>query len=99
MYSCFFRTGGGKLQPEGTSDDKIEWNGKFAVNSKRPCVSFNKGTDHEPKHLTADGTCKFNHICMQWVTDKGPRGTCGGNHPFGQCNYDASKRSDKPASQ
>ena len=92
----FFRSGGGKLQGD---DLNVKWNGKFTKDAKKPCIAFNRGNAHDPKHLHPDGTCKFNHVCMQWVTDKGPRGMCGGDHPMGKCDYDAAKRCDQPAKQ
>ena len=59
-------------------------------------MAYNKGTDHTRNSLDADGACKFNHVCMQWVSDKGPRGICGGKHPKGQCTYDAALKLDGP---
>ena len=61
-----------------------------------PCMAYNKGTEHHKNSLMDDGTCKFNHICMQWVDDKGPRGICGGKHPKSACTYDAKHKLDGP---
>jgi len=73
-----------------------KWNGKFNEKSERPCMAFNNGTEHGANSLDSDGTCRFNHICMQWVSDKGPRGICGGKHAKGECTYDVAKKLDGP---
>ena len=59
-------------------------------------MAYNNNTEHGANSLDHDGTCKFNHICMQWVSDKGPRGICGGKHTKGECTYDAGKKLDGP---
>ena len=87
----FFRPGGGNLQGE-----QPKWNGKFTSSTKKMCVAFNFKKEHSRDSLLQDGTCKFNHICMQWVTDKGPRGVCGGDHCKVECSYDSSKTRDSP---
>ena len=76
--AAFFRTVGGK-----PSDGIVEHNGKFNKNTDKCCVAFNKGLPCE--HLDADGTCKYNHVCMQWVSNKGVNGRCMGNHPMAEC--------------
>jgi hypothetical protein len=88
--STFFRTGGGNLHEKG-----VKWNGKTSP-GKQPCVAFNFAKEHKANALDADGCCKFAHICMQWVSDKGPRGMCGGDHPKAECTYDTAKKLDKP---
>ena len=99
--ATFFRTRGGEPQPGSANNGQsITWNGRFNKEGKKPCIAYNRGTAHDPKHLHPDGTCKFNHICMQWVTDKGPRGICGGAHPWGsKCDYPSDKRCEKPAKE
>ena len=95
---AFFRTRGGEPRdvcPPINSGEK-KYSGKFDSNATKPCISWNLGKLHNDKHLDDSGCCKFNHFCMQWVSDKGPRGMCGGNHPKVKCNYDASKKLDKP---
>ena len=90
-----FRTRGG--EPRAVSPtNKIQWNGKFNASSSQPCMAYNKGTAHTSGSLDADGTCRFNHICMQWVSDKGPRGICGGKHSKSECTYDAKLKLDRP---
>ena len=89
-----FRTRGENPRPGSATD--VTWNGKYNESSQQPCMAYNKGTDHTSKSLDADGACKFNHVCMQWVSDKGPRGICGGKHPKGQCTYDAALKLDGP---
>ena len=90
-----FRTRGGDPRA-GSPVNAIKWNGKCNEKSERPCMAYNNGTEHGSNSLDADGTCKFNHICMQWVSDKGPRGICGGKHAKGECTYDAAKKLDGP---
>ena len=82
-------------EPPKTVGEK-KYTGKFDSSAVKPCLSFNYKTKHQAKHLDANGCCKFNHFCMQWVSDKGPRGMCGGSHPKADCPYDASKKLDKP---
>ena len=79
----------------GSGGDKAitTWNGKFTATSEQLCVAFNYGRTHEAKSLDPKtGTCKYNHVCMQWVNDKGSGGMCRGNHPKIECTYDASKK-------
>lgn len=96
--AAFFRTGAGNAQ---LAVDELAkgvtglYSGKFDSSASKPCLSFNFGTKHLAKHLDATGCCKFNHICMQWVSDKGPGGMCGGNHPKKNCTYDPAKKLDK----
>ena len=55
------------------------WNGNFqpADSKANLCQNYNRNKAHDdPKWLTADGTCKFRHLCNRWVTDKGPSGKC-----------------------
>ena len=61
-----------------------KYNGKDTPDSTLgACVSYNYGNEHPAKSLKADGTCKYKHACMQWVTGKGPDGCCEGKHPRG----------------
>ena len=55
------------------------WNGRFQPAGSKAglCQAFNRNKAHDnPKHLTADGTCRFRHLCNHWVKDKGPSGKC-----------------------
>ena len=46
--------------------------------------------------LTAEGKCKYDHVCDQWVTDKGPKGRClSAKHKRGEC--DNPNKCDQPA--
>ena len=92
--SVFFRSPGGN---PGTVNDKKpdgevkikKWNGKFSPSSKFACKFFNTGTEHPTSgsHLLADGTCKYNHACDQWVSNKGPKGRCmATGHIRGDCD-------------
>ena len=65
---------GGATATEGTKP----YNGKFSGNPAPPCVRFNSGQDHPAtaQYLHLDGTCKFNHVCDKWVTNKGKFGRC-----------------------
>ena len=86
-----FRPGpGGPAQ--GSTSETVKHNGKFTKTSKQVCHSFNFGKPCT--HLLTDGTCKFNHICNHWVSDRGPKGRCGGNHPQAKC--DNPNKCDSP---
>ena len=103
--AAFFRTRGGDPRGEGSpSDDKLDKdpkvkdikpNGKFDANAKKCCVDFNLG--RPCKRLNQDGSCKFNHRCNQFVSDKGPGGVCFGSHARCHgCDYDDDKKLSKP---
>ena len=64
---CFFCD----EEPEPST---VTWNGKFESRATKPCSAFNRGEDHKDIALDRSGCCKFNHVCMQWVSDKGPGG-------------------------
>ena len=57
------------------SSKRVEWNGKFNHHG-RACEVFNSGGKHAAWQLHPDGTCKFNHVCNKWVSNKGPNGRC-----------------------
>ena len=66
---------------------KVKFNGAWNTKATTKCITFNLGNkDHPTKCLNANGSCKFLHACDHWVSDKGPRGQCGGNHPRTKCN-------------
>ena len=77
----FFRAGGGTPRnnpnDDKNDDDKKKYNGKGNPDKTcRPCAVFNAGGDHKSHMLTADGTCRFCHVCDHWVSDQGPGGVC-----------------------
>ena len=73
-------------------EGNIIWNGKFNDDpSARPCAAFNLGQDH--KNLKSDGSCPFNHICDQWVSDKGKGGQCKLKHSRASCTNSAKAAS------
>jgi hypothetical protein len=91
--AAFFRIRGGDPQPGGG-----KFNGKF-TSSGKPCPHFNRedpqrqgsSAPHPSDSLFQDGTCKFNHICNKWVSDKGKGGKClctagSPNHPRFKCD-------------
>jgi hypothetical protein len=84
---AFFRSRGGDPQPGGGK----KWNGKFDSSSKQACAAFNNDKEHNASSLNADGSCRFNHRCNQFVSDKGPAGMCWAEHPRCKCTYDKSK--------
>ena len=91
--AAYFRTG------EGTSRDPIqavEWNNKFSRSAIRCCPAYNKNVPHTPDLLFGDGTCRFNHVCNHFVSDKGPKGQCRGAHRALQC--DNPNKCDAPVS-
>ena len=65
-------------------------------NSKQGCISWNAGRAHFAKNVDASGACKFRHACDQFVSDKGPRGQCLGDHKRADCDYDAAKKVSQP---
>lgn len=101
---AFFRTRGGEPRPGAATDENgkdterqtIKWNGAFNKDAKRPCAAFNFANEHGRRSLDAKGCCKFNHVCNQYVDDKGPGGQCLGNHPRTACTYDAAHKRDTP---
>ena len=54
------------------------------------------GVINKADWLDNAGCCKFKHMCMQWVSDKGSHGMCGGDHPKVRFTYDASKKLSSP---
>ena len=94
--ATFFRSGGGTpLEPDPRGSPK-KWNGKDSPDAK-PCVAWNNGRACDK--VDSDGRCRFAHVCMQWVTDKGANGRCLGAHPFTKCTYDESKKCRAAAKQ
>ena len=90
-----FRGGlGGGGQKRGADGDQ-KWNGSFNTKSSSCCITYNLGRkDHPASVLNEAGSCRFNHICDHYVTDKGPKGQCGGKHPRIKCNN--PNKCDKP---
>lgn len=85
---------GGKERDEDDVKSKKIYNNKFSTKSKMPCQAYNRGNQHAQDHLHPDGTCKFNHFCSHWVSDKGPAGVCGNSagsadHKWGKCDNPA----------
>ena len=81
--SSIFRSPGGN--PGAFDGGKKPFNGKFTASSKRCCPAYNNKGEHQPSLCHPDGTCKFNHMCKNWVSDKGPYGKCLGPHPAPDC--------------
>jgi len=82
---------GGKPRPE--------WNSKFSKDATKGCCavynSLNPDAKHGRKQLDEHGTCRFRHVCNQWVSDKGPNGICGSaSHSRRDCNNPS--KCDKP---
>ena len=90
----FFRSPGGNPgkvddvnKPKGEQVKKH--NGKYTPASKFPCRFFNSGEEHPQSgtHLHSDGTCKYNHVCDHWVSNKGVKGRClAVGHSRGACD-------------
>ena len=73
-----------------------KWNNKDSPNATGICKTYNfKDAEHPKQHLYKDGTCKFRHVCIQWVTGKGAGGMCEGNHPKYACT-NPNKTNIKP---
>ena len=97
--AVFFRTRGGTPRgatPSTSSDNDSSttktWNGKWTTGAPRVCYAYNTGKPHQAANLRADGTCMHDHVCMQFVSDKGKGGQCRGKHAWTECTYDASKK-------
>ena len=78
--------GAGASAPAQDGKGKSKWTGNFDRNASTTCHSYNMGTEHPRSSLNEKGTCKYNHVCDHWVSDKGPGGTCGGRHPRFKCD-------------
>ena len=73
-----------------------KWNKKDSPNANGVCKTYNfRDAEHPKQHLHKDGTCKFRHVCNQWVTGKGPSGMCEGDHPKWGCT-NPNKTNTKP---
>ena len=72
--------------PNKGGSREVKWNGNYDKNATTTCLSYNLGTEHKARSLNEKGTCKHNHVCDHWVSDKGPGGTCGGRHPRSKCD-------------
>ena len=78
--------GGDRERANATPEGEVKWNGNFNRKATTSCFSYNMGTPHPTRSLDDKGTCKHNHVCDHWVSNKGPRGTCGGKHPRSRCD-------------
>ena len=69
---------------------KKEWNNKFDATSKIPCKYFNSGKPHPPENLAADGSCRFNHVCNNFIQPPGGgrKVHCGRAHPAFRCDHE-----------
>ena len=66
--------------------DVVEWNGSWNRKATQTCITYNLGNKKHPANcLNERGGCKFLHACDHWVDNKGPGGTCGGDHPRVKC--------------
>ena len=75
------------FRPGADDGAELQWNGSWNRKAKEACITFNLGNKKHPaKCLNERGGCKFNHVCDHWVDDKGPGGTCGGDHPRIRCD-------------
>ena len=88
-FRGIFRSAGGPGLGGGLFTGKFNRDPKAGI-----CISYNNGKPHPPASLDETGGCKYRHVCNHWVSDKGPKGVCGGNHPRTQCNN--PKKCDKP---
>ena len=92
FYPAIFRAHPGKGEDDvcavaGASDEgEIKYNGKW-TRGAGPCSAYNTGGKHGKRVLTAEGKCKYDHVCDQWVSDKGPKGRClSAEHERGECD-------------
>ena len=97
--AAFFRTLGGTPRPElATTEQRVTTaTGKSNPNATKACKDFNGG--RKCTRLDTKGNCVFAHKCDQFVSNKGPRGVCFGEHArCNGCNYDDAFKVNKPAS-
>ena len=101
FYPAIFRAYPGKGEDDvcplagAPVEAEIKYNGKW-TRGAGPCSAFNTGGKHGKRVLTAEGKCKYDHVCDQWVTDKGPKGRClSAKHKRGEC--DNPNKCDQPA--
>jgi hypothetical protein len=100
--AVFFRAPGGS--PGNVTNPKVggkPYNGKFTA-SGPTCRFYNTGAEHPPEHLLPDGTCKFNHVCDQWVSNKGKKGRClctAGTAGHSRATCDNPNKCDAPVSK
>ena len=92
FYPTIFRAYPGKGEEDvcpvagAPAEDEIKYNGKW-TRGAGPCSAYNTGGKHGKRVLTAEGKCKYDHVCDQWVTDKGPKGRClSAKHKRGECD-------------
>jgi hypothetical protein len=100
----FFRTHGGspgnvKPNKKEEGGKTLKWNNKFTATATSTCTAYNTGSEHRADMLMPDGTCKHNHVCDQWVSNKGRKGKClcsegTPNHKRSAC--DNPHKCDKP---
>jgi len=89
-------TGDNKLDTKSTAG--VKWNNKFSSSNSRPCAAFNGNRVHNANELLPDGTCKRNHVCDQWVDNKGKDGKClceKGAHGHSRAKCDHPNKSDR----
>ena len=64
-----------------------EYNGKSSPSATQACVTWNLDRFHESHNCDDDGYCRYKHdVCDHFVTDSGPKGTCGKNHKRVKCD-------------
>ena len=81
---------------KGRDKGSKKWNGKDSPNANGVCKTYNfKDAEHPKQHLHKDGTCKFRHVCNQWVTGKGAGGMCELDHTKWACT-NPNKTNVKP---
>ena len=77
VYPEIFRAHPGKGGDGTSGTSGVKWNGKFtSTGNVGACYRFNAGMEHLPEDLFSDGTCRRNHVCNKWVSNKGPGGRC-----------------------
>ena len=96
--SGFFRPPGGNPGANGginpnDASTTVKYNGKGS-DKGRPCGTWNRGEEHKPEELRADGTCKRMHVCNKWISSAGPYGRCLGPHIALRCTH--ADKCDEP---
>jgi len=91
-YGTAFRklrsAGVARVREDGTEGKAKVWNKKDTPKANRACISYNRGTEHPPQSLKSDGTCKYKHVCFQWISGAGKDAICGSKtHTVDDCDH------------
>ena len=70
---------------------KVKFNGRFSRDDTcKPCPIYNNrnpNAQHGKGQLDEHGTCRFRHVCNQWIKGHGPNAICGRAHSRRNCDH------------